>query len=131
MIAMQPKRARSANSAKPVLFVLNVTRAAEFFHDRLGFVIDFLHGNPPFYGSVSRGGAVLHLKFVHEPVFAVGAEDREGLIMAFIEVEDVNGLYQEYLAAGIEFDQKLTKQEWGGTDFIVRGPDGNSISFVG
>jgi catechol 2,3-dioxygenase-like lactoylglutathione lyase family enzyme len=121
----------NVKSAKPVLFVLNVTQAAEFFRDRLGFVIDFLHGNPPFYAGVSRGGAFLHLKFVHEPVFAVGAEDREGLIMAFIEVEDVDGLYEEYLAAGVEFDQKLTKQEWGGTDFIVRVPDGNSIGFVG
>ena len=30
----------------------------------------------------------------------------------------------------VEFEQTLTKQAWGGTDFHVRDPDGNAISFV-
>jgi hypothetical protein len=33
------------------------------FQERLGFDIDFLHDAPPFYGSVSRGEARLHLRF--------------------------------------------------------------------
>ena len=97
----------------------------------LGFSIDFLHGEPPFYGSVSRGGACVHLKFVHEPVFAVGAQDREGLITAFIEVENVKALYAEYVTAGATFDQKLKTQAWGGRDFVVRDLDGNGLCFVG
>jgi len=97
----------------------------------LGFSIDFLHGKPPFYGSVSRGGACVHLKFVHEPVFAVGARDREGLITAFIEVENVKALYAEYIKAGATFDQKLKTQAWGGRDFVVRDLDGNGLCFVG
>jgi hypothetical protein len=40
-------------------------------------------------------------------------------------------LYAEYLAAEVELVQKLTKQAWGGTDFIVRDLDGNTIAFVG
>ncbi|GAA1710925.1 hypothetical protein GCM10009745_68710 [Kribbella yunnanensis] len=96
-----------------------------------GFRIDFLHGNPPFYGSVSRAGATLHLKLVYEPVFAFGAAKRQELIMAFIDAPNVRELYAEYLAADAEIVQKLTKQAWGGTDFIVRDPDGNAIAFVG
>ena len=114
-----------------MIFVANVQASAEFFRDTLGFSIDFLHGQPPFYGAVSRDGACVHLKFVHEPVFAVGAQDRDGLIMAFIEVENVKALYASYLAAGVTFDQKLKKQAWGGRDFIVRDLDGNGICFVG
>jgi uncharacterized glyoxalase superfamily protein PhnB len=68
---------------------------------------------------------------VHEPVFAVGAQDREGFISAFVEVENVKALYAEYVAAGATFDQKLKKQAWGGRDFVVRDPDGNGICFVG
>jgi uncharacterized glyoxalase superfamily protein PhnB len=67
---------------------------------------------------------------VHEPVFAIGAHDREGFIMAFIEVENVKALYAQYVAAGATFEQKLKKQAWGGRDFIVRDPDGNGICFV-
>ena len=115
----------------PVIFVANVQAAAEFYRDTLGFSIDFLHGHPPFYGAVSRDGACVHLKFVHEPVFSVGAHDRDGLIMAFIEVENIKALYAAYLAAGATFDQKLKSEAWGGRDFIVRDPDGNGICFVG
>ena len=53
--------------AMPIIFVANVQASAEFFRDTLGFSIDFLHGHPPFYGAVSRDGACVHLKFVHEP----------------------------------------------------------------
>ncbi|RZT13214.1 putative glyoxalase superfamily protein PhnB [Kribbella sp. VKM Ac-2569] len=118
-------------SAKPVLYVADVDASATFYRDQLGFRIDFLHGNPPFYGSVSRDGATLHLKLVDEPVFAAGAAEREGLIMAFVDAPNVRELYTEYQSADAEIVQKLTKQAWGGTDFIVRDPDGNAIAFVG
>jgi catechol 2,3-dioxygenase-like lactoylglutathione lyase family enzyme len=128
----QPEtRGPAAANAKPVLFVTDLEASAVFYRDRLGFDIDFLHGSPPFYGAVSRDGATLHLKHVDEPVFAAGAVDREGLIMAFIETPTVRDLYAEYRAADAEIVQKLTKQAWGGTDFIVRDPDGNAIAFVG
>ncbi len=117
--------------AVPIIFVANVQASAEFFRDTLGFSIDFLHGHPPFYGAVSRDGACVHLKFVHEPVFAIGTHDRDGLIMAFVEVENVKALYASYVAAGVTFEQKLKKQAWGGRDFIVRDLDGNGICFVG
>jgi catechol 2,3-dioxygenase-like lactoylglutathione lyase family enzyme len=116
--------------AIPVLFVASVQASAEFFRDTLGFSIDFLHGRPPFYGAVSRDGGRLHLKFVHAPVLAIGTEDRDGFIMAFIEVENVTALYAEYAAAGATFAQKLKKQAWGGRDFIVRDVDGNPICFA-
>ena len=79
--------------AIPIVFVADVEASAIFYRDSLGFSIDFLHGEPPFYGSVSRDGACLHLKFVHEPVFTVGPHDREGFITAFIEVDNVKGLF--------------------------------------
>jgi uncharacterized glyoxalase superfamily protein PhnB len=116
--------------AVPVILVANVEASAKFFKHTLGFSIDFLHGKPPFYGSVSRGGACVHLKFVHEPVLAVGAQDRGGFITAFVEVENVKALYAEYVTAGATFDQKLKKQAWGGRDFVVRDADGNGIAFV-
>jgi uncharacterized glyoxalase superfamily protein PhnB len=119
------------DAARPVLFVGDVQVAAEYYRDRLGFQIDFLHGHPPFYGSVSRDGATLHLRFVHEPVLVADRAREEALIMAFVEARNVKALYAEYLAAEVELAQKLTKQAWGGTDFIVRDLDGNTIAFVG
>jgi catechol 2,3-dioxygenase-like lactoylglutathione lyase family enzyme len=118
--------------AVPVLFVANVQTSAAFFRDSLGFAIDFLHGSPPFYGSVSRGAARLHLRFVHEPVFAPGVREREdSLLSAFVGVDNVKDLFAEYKAAGVDFAQPLRKEPWGASAFIVLDPDGNWICFAG
>ena len=116
--------------AVPILFVRDVPASAAFFKEKLGFEIDFLYGNPPFYGSVSRGGACLHLRCVHEPNFAELAAREGSLILATIEVSHVRALFEEFRERGVAFTQTPTKQDWGGTDFHVRDPDGNVISFV-
>jgi catechol 2,3-dioxygenase-like lactoylglutathione lyase family enzyme len=117
-------------SAVPILFVRDVSASAAFFQTKLGFGIDFLYGTPPFYGSVSRGDARLHLRFVDRPNFAELAAREVSLILATIEVSDVHALFDEFSDRGMEFAQTPTRQDWGGTDFHVRDPDGNTISFV-
>jgi uncharacterized glyoxalase superfamily protein PhnB len=114
----------------PVLLVRDVKASATFFQQKLGFKIDFLHGLPPFYGAVSRDGVCLHIRYVHQPLFAEAAVQEKSLICASIQVSNVQGLFKEFKARGVEFAQILTKQAWGGTDFQVRDPDGNVISFV-
>lgn len=116
--------------AIPILFVRDVPASAAFFRDRLGFGIDFLHGDPPFYGAVSRDGACLHLRCVREPNFAELAGREVSLILATIEVSDVRALFAEVKARGAEIAQAPVRQAWGGTDFQVRDPDGNVVSFV-
>jgi len=114
----------------PILLVRDVAASATFFRTMLGFEIDFLHGAPPFYGAVSRDGVRLHLRFVHQPVFAQAAAAEPSLILAAIEVSNVQGLFEEFKARDVPFGQTLVKQVWGGTDFQVRDPDGNVLSFV-
>jgi catechol 2,3-dioxygenase-like lactoylglutathione lyase family enzyme len=114
----------------PILLVRDVSASARFFEAKLGFAVDFLHGEPPFYGAVSRDGVRLHLRFVHEPVFAIAAAREESLIAASFEVTDVRALFEEFADRGVPFAQGLVSHEWGGTDFHVRDPDGNAVSFV-
>jgi uncharacterized glyoxalase superfamily protein PhnB len=135
-VAEAPKTPRlspgrpSLKNVIPILFVRDVTASAAFFGEKLGFTTDFLHGSPPFYGAVSRDGVCLHLRFVHNLFFAKAAAQEKSLILASIEVANVQGLFEEFKARGVEFAQKLKKEAWGGTDFHVRDPDGNVISFV-
>jgi catechol 2,3-dioxygenase-like lactoylglutathione lyase family enzyme len=117
-------------SVVPILFVRDVPASAAFFKEKLGFKIDFLYGEPPFYGSVSRDGVCLHLRFVRQPNFADLAARESSLILASIEVSDIQGLFAEFNARGVDFAQTPTVKPWGGTDFHVRDPDGNVISFV-
>lgn len=114
----------------PVLLARDVAASTAFFVETLGFTIDFLHGAPPFYGSVSRDRARLHLRFVGTPNFADLAAREPALIAALVDVTDAKALFAEFEARGAEFAQPLTRQAWGGLDFHVRDPDGNVIGFV-
>ena len=116
--------------AVPILFVCDVAAAAAFYEGKLGFRVDFLHGKPRFYGSVSRDRACIHLRFVHQTNFTELAAREGSLILASIEVADVKVLFHEYEARSVDFAQRLVRQPWGGLDFHVRDPDGNVISFV-
>lgn len=120
----------AVKSAVPILFVRDVPATAAFFREKLGFETDFLYGDPPFYGSVSRGEACLHLRCVDAPNFADLAAREQSLILATIEVSDVRALFEEFRGRGVAFAQQLATHPWGGTDFHVRDPDGNTFSFV-
>jgi uncharacterized glyoxalase superfamily protein PhnB len=134
--AKTPKHPREKNGPPlfkkviPILFVRDVKASATFFREKLGFQIEFLHGLPPFYGAVCRDGVCLHLRFVERSFFVETAAQEQELILASVEVANVQALFDELKARGVEFPQKLKKQAWGGTDFQVRDPDGNVLSFV-
>ena len=117
-------------SITPILFVTDVPTSAAYFRDKLGFAIDFLHGEPPFYGAVSRDGVCIHFRCVRQPNFAELAAREHSLILASIEVADVHAFFAELQGRGADIIQPPTRQTWGGTDLYVRDPDGNVISFV-
>jgi catechol 2,3-dioxygenase-like lactoylglutathione lyase family enzyme len=117
--------------AMPVLYVSDVQAAADFYRDKLGFAIDFLHGQPAFYASVSRDEACIHLRFVHQPMYVVGLREKERVIAAFVSVADVKGLFAEYQTRQVRFVHRLRKEAWGQSSFIVSDPDGNALCFAG
>ena len=127
---VQMDRSTTLKSIVPILFVRDVPASAGYFRDKLGFAIDFLHGEPPFYGAVSRDGVCIHFRCVRAPNFAELAATEHSLILASIEVDDIHAIFAEFQARGAEILQPPTKQTWGGTDLYVRDPDGNVISFL-
>jgi catechol 2,3-dioxygenase-like lactoylglutathione lyase family enzyme len=127
----RPPAALKLTKAMPVLYVSDVRAAADFYRDKLGFTIDFLHGQPPFYASVSRDEACIHLRFVHQPMYVAGLREKEHVIAAFLSVANVKGLFAEYQTRKVAFVQRLKKEPWGQSSFIVSDPDGNALSFAG
>jgi predicted lactoylglutathione lyase len=115
------------------LFVQNISTSCQFFQ-KLGFTVDFVYGDPPFYGQVSRDNARLALRHMDEPVFAGDIREREDLVLASITVaaaEEIKQLFLTYQAAGVLFHQTLKKEPWGADTFIVKDSDGNLILFAG
>jgi uncharacterized glyoxalase superfamily protein PhnB len=117
--------------AEPQLFVTNVAIATDYYTQKLGFEIVFLHGEPPSYGQVSRDQVRLNLRGVLEPVIATDIQSREDLLSASITVDNVHRLFNEYVKAGVTFHQTMQTESWGAQTFIVRDPDGNLILFAG
>jgi len=116
------------------LFVADVKVSSEFFATTLGFVPQFLYGDPPYYGMVKRGDGRIALRLVCEPVFVGDIREREHLLSASIAVQtaaEIKALFLEFRRAGAQFHQTLKKEPWGARDFIVRDPDGNLIHFAG
>ncbi|HEV7308788.1 VOC family protein [Ensifer sp.] len=116
------------------LFVADIRAACDFYCDKLGFAVDFVYGEPPFYGQVARDHACLALRLVCEPVFVAGIREREHLLAASIglnSASDIKQLFLSYQAAGVRFHQPLRTEPWGTRTFIVHDPDGNLVLFAG
>jgi catechol 2,3-dioxygenase-like lactoylglutathione lyase family enzyme len=121
-------------SIEAQLFVANVEASCDFYTSKLGFLVEFVYGDPPCYGQVIRDNARLNLRLVCEPVFAGDIRRREHLLSASITVgttSEIEQLFLNYLAAGVPFHQVLKTEAWGARTFVVSDPDENLILFAG
>jgi catechol 2,3-dioxygenase-like lactoylglutathione lyase family enzyme len=122
------------NSISAQLFVADIHASCDFYADKLGFAVDFVYGDPPFYAQVTRDNAHLSLRHVEEPVFANNVREREHLLSASITVAsaaEIKQLFLSYQALNVPFHQPLKTEPWGATTFIVEDPDGNLVLFAG
>jgi catechol 2,3-dioxygenase-like lactoylglutathione lyase family enzyme len=121
-------------AAVPQLFVSDIAASCAFFTDKLGFAVAFVHGEPPFYAQVKRGGAQIALRHVDRPVLdkiSTAMSSDVDMLAASITVDDVQALYAEFQGAKGAFHQELRAEPWGARTFILRDPDGNLLLFAG
>lgn len=119
--------------AEPVIYVADFSAALAFYTEKLGFSVDFIYGEPPFFGVVTRDAARLCLRKVAEPVFIGDVRQREELLSAAITLESaaaIKRLFLDCQAAGVPFHLTLKTQPWGARNFILLDPDGNLILFA-
>jgi catechol 2,3-dioxygenase-like lactoylglutathione lyase family enzyme len=122
------------SGAEPQLFVADIKASCDFFIGKLGFVLVFTYGAPPFYGQIKRDAARINLRCVERPVIDPALRDREELLAAALTVataEEIKALFLEFQAAGVAFFQTLKPQPWGVKNFIVKDTDGNLLLFAG
>ncbi len=116
------------------LYVRDLKATTDFFTTKLGFSIDFVYGDPPFYGQVSRDNARLALRHMDEPVFVEDIRQRESLLSASITLagaDEIKQLFLAYKEAEVPLAQSLRNEPWQAQTFIVKDPDGNLILFAG
>jgi catechol 2,3-dioxygenase-like lactoylglutathione lyase family enzyme len=104
-----------------MLPVANLRRAIDFYVDTLGFRLGFNAGS---YGGVRRDAIEIHFSRIEGEL---GGE-RSG---CRIEVTDIRRLYAEFKDRNVvDAAGDIAAQPWGTTEFTVRDPDGNALTFV-
>jgi len=133
MSQLHPNSQPILTSVAAHLYVRDLNASTHFFTTKLGFVVDFVYGDPPFYGQVSRDHARLALRSMDEPFFAMDVREREGLLCASITLasaDEIKQLFLAYQDAGVPIAQSLRNEPWEAKTFIVKDPDGNLMLFA-
>lgn len=116
------------SSAAPQFLVDDLARALAFYEQSLGFRRDFVHDD--FYASVSRDGAVIHLKCAPK-LAAARAHRRSGEHLdAYLTVSGIDELHAELVGRGAPIVKALGARPWGTVDFYVEDPDGYVLCFA-
>jgi uncharacterized glyoxalase superfamily protein PhnB len=109
--------------AAPVLPVDNAAESAEYYRSTLGFAIERLDGDPPYYAIVERDEVTIHLS------------EREDTSMpiercaVYLRVSDADALYEEFLRKGIKMFAPPENQDNGMREFEVADMNGHFLMF--
>lgn len=105
---------------RPIFNVRSLAASQSYYRDALGFEIDWDHGEPPDFGSVSRESLVLFM--------CQGCQGTPGA-WTMVFARDVDALYDEFQGRGALIRMAPTTMPWGIRELHVSDPDGNIIRF--
>jgi catechol 2,3-dioxygenase-like lactoylglutathione lyase family enzyme len=105
---------------RPILSVRSLRASQAYYREALGFRVDWDHGDPPDFGSVSRGDSVIFL--------CQGCQGNPGAWM-MIFARDVDRLHAELVRRKAIIKMPPTDMPWGMREMQVADPDGNVIRF--
>ena len=107
-----------------VLAVQNLEASIQFYTRQMGFKILFQF---PGWCYLGRDAFVVMLGECADepPASALGDHS----YMAYVLVEDIESLHQEYQEKKVKIRKRLRTEEWGMKEFAVQTPDGHRIMF--
>ena len=117
----------SISTAAPQFLVDRLDDALAFYEQRLGFDRVFVYED--FYASVSRDGAVIHLKCAPKLQAERAHRRSEEHLDAFLPVSGIQELYDEFVRRGAPIVKPLDRRPWCQRDFYVEDPDGYILCF--
>jgi catechol 2,3-dioxygenase-like lactoylglutathione lyase family enzyme len=102
----------------PELPVKDVEQSQEFYRDKLGFTIAWTYPTKTI-GAVSKDETVLFLSKQEEITPNT----------LWIFADDVDQMYNEFVAAGISINESIETKPWGIRQFTIKDLDGNTFIF--
>ena len=116
----------------PQFFTTDIPRTLAWYKHKLGFECrgtwPETRQDPPVYAIVARDQQAIHFRCAEPPTANPGKYADE-LLDAYVRVEDVDALYAEYAARGVEFTRELANTPWNAREFVVKDCDGRLLAF--
>ncbi len=112
--------------AIPLLHISNATLAENFYCSQLGFKRTFIYQpfgeTGPSYLGLTRDDVIIHLSSFPE-------DGKAGNAVVLI-VDNVDSLYNEFVAKDVQIDLVPTDQSWRNREMYIKDMDSNSIRFT-
>jgi uncharacterized glyoxalase superfamily protein PhnB len=116
--------------ASPLFIVKNTSTALAYYRDALGFEITFQQpADDPFFGIVSRGGAMIMLKAVRADPLPNHKRDSWARWDAYFYAPDPDALAVEFKSRNVVFLEPLKDTGDGLRGFEVQDADGYVLFF--
>jgi uncharacterized glyoxalase superfamily protein PhnB len=112
-----------------VFFSIDIPGTLGYYKDNLGFECLGTWQDPPVYAIVARDQQRIHFRCA-DPPKANPDKYEDELLDAYLMVEDVDALYAEYAAKGVEFTRELGNTPWDSREFVVKDCDGRLLVFA-
>jgi uncharacterized glyoxalase superfamily protein PhnB len=115
----------------PYFLVADVTKAAEFYRDKLGSTIrGYFFEDPPVFGMVGRGeDKTIMLSLLERGRGGSNRTYKDVAIDAYLWVDDVDALHAEYQRNGVDIVMPPTLRIYGMKELEVRDLDGYVLCF--
>lgn len=114
----------SITGSRFVLAVKDLAKSAHYYENELGFSTWFQGQGWHF---LKRDKFLVMLGECSDDVSAF--ETNNHSYFAYIDVENIDALYEEYLSKNIEVISTLANKPWGQREFGIRTIDGHRIMF--
>ena len=112
----------------PQFFTTSLPATLAHYAEKLGFDCVGTWQDPPVYAIVARDEHRIHFR-CSEPPSPNPEKYEDELLDAYLVVDDVDCLYAEYAARGVEFARALGATPWHSREFVVKDCDGRLLAF--
>ncbi|MGO8948733.1 MAG: GNAT family N-acetyltransferase [Ktedonobacterales bacterium] len=114
----------------PVFVVDDVAATAEYYQRKLGFILEWMFGEPPNVGMVahrewSRSGARIQLRR-GRPI-----SSRRRMLIVIEVGSDIDALYERYVDQGVEIRTPIVTRPWESREFVITDMNGYRLCFAG
>ena len=116
------------HSTVPVISTNDILKSIAYFTEVLGFLPDFVVGDPVVYAGVKSGDSEIY--FAYDPDFIKVISEKQVHPEIFVWVPDVEKSYSMHKAGGAEIIEPLSDRPWGARQYVIREINGYHLKWA-